>query len=181
MKSHVNRPPVSKETIHTLINSLSSDDPTERNRAQNRLSKIGKPAVNALITLTSQPQAALRREAASILGEIRVPSAIPALINLLVDEAFEVRWRAAESLIKMKRDSVVPLFQELQRGNRFESIWFLEGVHHILRKLDEEGYLGPPSQKVLEAFEDPMKEIAIPMAAEKALEALKKPRGQLTR
>jgi hypothetical protein len=72
-----------------------------------------------------------------------------------------------------KRDGVVPLFQELQRRNRFDSVWFLDGANHILRKLNEEGYLGPPSPKVLEAFEDPMKEIAIPKAAERALEALK--------
>ncbi|HUH97912.1 MAG TPA: HEAT repeat domain-containing protein [Anaerolineales bacterium] len=175
MKSHFNRPSASKETINKLIGSLGSHDPTERNKAQIRLAGIGRPAVSALIKLASRPEAALRREAASVLGDIGAPSAIPSLIELLVDEAFEVRWRAAESLIKMKRAAVVPLFQELQRGNRFGSIWFLEGVHHILRKLDEEGYLGPPSQKVLAAFEDPMKEIVIPRAAEKALEALKKP------
>ena len=98
------------------------------------------------------------------------PSAIPTLINLLVDEAFEVRWRAAESLIEMKRDALIPLFQALLQKDRLNSVWFLEGVHHILRKLDEKGYLGPASQKVLEAFKDPVKEIAVPEAAEKALE-----------
>jgi len=67
---------------------------------------------------------------------------------------------------------LVPLFQELIQKDRFDSVWFLEGVHHILGKLDEKGYLGPVSQKVLEAFKEPVKEIAVPKAAEKALEAL---------
>jgi HEAT repeat protein len=174
MKSHFNRPAASRKTISELINLLSSKDQTQRNRAQNRLSEIGKSAVPALIKLTTQPEPGLRREAAAILGDIHAPSAIPALIDLLDDEAFEVRWRAAESLIKMKRDTVIPLLRELQEKNRFESLWFLESVHHVLRKLDEEGYLAPPSQKVLEAFSDPMQEIAIPEAAEKAFEALNK-------
>jgi H+-transporting ATPase len=172
MDSYVNHPSVSTETLTKLVQSIGSHNLSERKKAQNRLTEIGEKAVPALIKLTMHSKSELRREAAVILGDIRDSSAIPALINLLVDEAFEVRWRAAESLIKMKRNAVVPLFLELQHSSRFGSAWFLEGVHHILRKLDEQGYLGPPSQKVLVAFKDPVKAIAIPTAAEKALEAL---------
>ncbi len=120
MKSHIDRPATSRKTINELINLLSSKVPTERNTAQDRLSAIGKPAVPALIKLTTQPEPELRREAAAILGNIHTSSAIPALINLLEDEAPEVRWRAAESLIKMERDVIIPLFQELCKKNRFE-------------------------------------------------------------
>ena len=172
MKTHFNRPPASKEAISKSISLLDSGNPTKRHQAYNRLSEIGEKAVPALIQLTADSKSERRREAAAVLGDIHDPSAIPALIHLLDDEAFEVRWRAAESLIKMERASVVPLFQELQHSNHFDSVWFLEGVQHILRKLNKEGYLGPPSQKVLQAFEDPVKEIAIPRAAEKALETL---------
>ncbi len=172
MKSRINLPSASKKNIREAINLLSSRDATERNRAQSNLIEIGKPAVAPLLKLTKQPDTELRREAAALLGNIGDPSAVPVLIDLLDDESFEVRWRSAESLIKMKRETVIPLFRELQRKKRFDSLWFLEGVHHILRKLDEEGYLGPPSQKVLEAFDDPVKQIAIPVAAEKALESL---------
>ncbi len=172
MKVHFNRPSASKETIRKLIDALGSRDPTKRHQAHNRLSEFGGKAIPALIKLTADPKPELRREAASILGDIHDPSGIPALINLLDDEAYEVRWRAAESLIKMDRDGIIPLFRELQHSNRFDSAWFLDSVHHILRKLNEKGYLGPPSQKVLKAFEDPVKEIAIPEAAEKALETL---------
>ena len=172
MKVHFNRPSASKETIRKLIDALGSRDPTKRHQAHNRLSEFGGKAIPALIKLTADPKPELRREAASILGDIHDPSGIPALINLLDDEAYEVRWRAAESLIKMDRDGIIPLFRELQHSNSFDSAWFLDSVHHILRKLNEKGYLGPPSQKVLKAFEDPVKEIAIPEAAEKALETL---------
>ncbi len=172
MEKHIYDSFTPKESTDKLIDLLDSGDPFERKEAQNRLSEIGKPAVPALIKLTKHPESELRWEAAKILGDIGDPAAIPTLINLLVDEAFEVRWRAAESLIKMKRASIIPLFQELQREKRFESVWFMEGVHHVLRKLDEIGYLGLPSQKVLEAFKNPSNEIAVPEAAEKALEAL---------
>jgi HEAT repeat protein len=170
MKPHFDQSGNTKETISELIKLLSSRDPAKRKQAHDRLIQIGKPAVTALIKLTTWPKTELRREAASILGDMEDPSAIPTLINLLVDDAFEVRWRAAESLIKMKRDALIPLFQELIQKDRFDSVWFLEGVHHILGKLDEKGYLGPASQKVLAAFKDPVKEIAVPKAAEKALE-----------
>ena len=176
MNSHLNleRLSTSQETIKAWIDSLGSQDPAERKQAQSHLVGIGKPAAAALIQLTANPKSEVRREAALILGDIRDPAAIPVLINMLVDEAFEVRWRAAESLVKMKRDVVIPLLQELQRSNRFNSVWFLEGARHVLRKLDEEGYLGMPSQKVLAAFADPVRIIAVPIAAEKATEALGK-------
>lgn len=173
MKSHFNPLSTSPGTINKLIESLSSKDLSERTQAEYRLIEIGNPAVTALIQMASQNKSDHRWKAASILGDIRDPSAISTLINLLIDETVEVRWRAAESLIKMGRETVVPLFQELLKKDRFGSMWFLDGVHHILRKLDDEGYLGPPSQAVLKAFDDPVKEIAIPEAAEKALEMLK--------
>jgi HEAT repeat protein len=172
MESHIYHTPVSMDFINNLIELLDSRDPSVRKEAQNHLAEIGRSAVPALMKLTNQPKSELRWEAAYILGDIGDPMAIPTLIALLVDEAFEVRWRAAESLIKMNRASIIPLFQELQHENRFESVWFMEGVHHILRKLDEIGYLGLPSQGVLEAFNHPSNEIAVPEAAEKALEAL---------
>ena len=171
MKSHLYQSSSTKKSIHESISLLNSRDPDQRNRAREFLLHAGKPAITALISSTAQPNAELRREVVSILGDMQDLSAIPTLINLLVDEAFEVRWRAAESLIEMKRDALIPLFQALLQKDRLNSVWFLEGVHHILRKLDEKDYLGPASQKVLEAFKDPVKEIAVPEAAEKALEA----------
>ena len=175
METHINRIPASKGDIEQLIQELTSHDSNERMNAQIRLTEIGKPAVPILIEMTTKPEPNLRREAAFVLGEMHEPSAIRALIDLLVDEAFEVRWRAAESLVKMERDTLIPLFQELIRKERFGSVWFLDSVHHILSKLDEKGYLAPPSQGVLDAFKDPVKEIAIPEAAEKALEVLTGP------
>jgi len=60
------------------------------------------------------------------------------------------------AVVRTSQTILLTVFQELQQGNRFDAVWFLDGAHHILRKLNEEGYLGPPSPKVLEAFEDPM-------------------------
>ena len=147
-QSHIDPDPSSDQAIKGWIGSLGSHDPNVRKTAYGRLTGIGKPAMPALIQLTADPEPELRREAAAILGDIGDPTSIPTLIDLLVDEAFEVRWRAAESLVKMKRESVIPMFQALRNSDRFNSVsWSLEGTHHILRKLDEEGYLGPPSRQ----------------------------------
>jgi HEAT repeat protein len=135
-------------------------------------SETGEGLIASLIESTSSPQADVRRQAAQQLGDLRARTGIPALIGLLTDEAFEVRWRAAESLVKLEKACLVPLLEELVRAERFDSIWFLEGVHHVFRKLAEEGLLDAASERVLEAFDAQVAEVSVPEAAERALEAL---------
>jgi HEAT repeat protein len=155
---------------------LDSSDPEERRQAAYHLAEIGAPAVPSLLKLLGTADPALRKTAALVLGDIGDPSSLPELINHLDDNALEVRWRAADRLIEMKRESLAPIFRELLKETRFGSEWFLEGVHHVLRTLDEEGYLAPPSQRVLRAFRDSMIKTAVPVAAEQALETLEKSR-----
>ena len=93
-QSHIDPDPSSDQAIKGWIGSLGSHDPNVRKTAYGRLTGIGKPAMPALIQLTADPEPELRREAAAILGDIGDPTSIPTLIDLLVDEAFEVRWRA---------------------------------------------------------------------------------------
>lgn len=162
---------VSVSTIFDLMALLKSKDPHERKKAQYELIDIGKPAIQPLLQMVHDPDVEVRREITAILGELADPSAIPSLIDLMDDEAFEVRWRAAESMTKMKRAALIPLLKELKLKKRFSSPRFLEGAHHILRLLNEEGYLGP-SVQVLEAFDATEREIAIPWTANKVLETL---------
>jgi HEAT repeat protein len=156
--------------IQELIWQLTSGEQKQRKQARSSLIEIGHIAVPALIDLLHKPQKETRWEAANILGEIQDPIAIHPLITLLDDDVFEVRWRAAESLIKMKRDCIIPLLMELRIN--FDSPRIREGAHHILHKLDDLGYLGFPSEEVLKALENPDSDIHVPWAAEKALETL---------
>ena len=157
--------------IYDSMEALGSKDPTARKKAQITLAGIGKQAVPALLQSVHRPEAEVRRQIAAIFGEIKDPSTVPALIDMLEDSSYEVRWRAAESLIKMKRIALVPLLKELQRKERFGSVIFLDSAHHVLRILNEEGCLGP-STDVLAAFDGPQRDVTIPWACLRTLEKL---------
>ncbi len=62
------------------------------------LEAIGKPAVDALLEALGDPEGAIRRFAARLLGRIRDPRAIQPLGMALYDMHFEVGQAAAESL-----------------------------------------------------------------------------------
>lgn len=155
--------------LDELVQQLGSDKLGERKRARAALISAGNPSVPALISLLSNHSSELRWEAAYVLGEIKSPEAAPALVNALEDEALEVRWRAAVGLIKLKRHSLIPLFEALK--GCFDSVLLREGAHHVLRGLDKEGVLADPSLKVLEALESVEPAITVPWAVERALEA----------
>jgi hypothetical protein len=106
-----------------------------------------------------------------LLGKIRDPAAIPKLLDLLDDDVLEIRWRAAESLIMMGHDCVIPLLREVIKPERYRSTQFLDSARHVMRKLSEKGYIRP-SIKVLEAFDSPNREAAVPWAAERLLEIM---------
>ncbi|HEX2976178.1 MAG TPA: HEAT repeat domain-containing protein [Bacteroidales bacterium] len=57
-----------------------------------------------------------RQEIAKIVRIIADRRSIPALINLLEDNESDIRWIAAESLIKIGRKSIIPLLRSIQAG-----------------------------------------------------------------
>lgn len=74
----------------------------------------------------------IRDEVAGIIDFVADKRSIPALINLLDDNESDVRWIAAESLIRIGRKSLVPLLNSLKDGKQF---LFPARVHHILHSL----------------------------------------------
>ena len=78
----------------------------------------------------------LKHEIANTVNLIADRKSIPALINLLKDPEFDVRWIAAEGLIKIGRKSIVPLLKTIRDE---ESSYFMnKGAHHILQSLISE-------------------------------------------
>lgn len=99
--------------IRLLIAQLGTKDGEVRQRARQSLVAIGKPAVPLLIEALSNHDAQVRWEAVKTIGEIRAPIAAAALVETLEDEEFDVRWLAAEALIALGREAVVPLLKAL--------------------------------------------------------------------
>jgi uncharacterized protein YrrD len=177
-----NAPPVEPDTadsrqkfgresalIKTLIGFLTSRSGLTRQYARTSLVAIGKPAVPALLALLKNKKSRGRWEVLKALGEIRDPSAISELITRLNDESFEIRWLAAEALVALGSQVIVPLLQALIRQS--DSVYVRESAHHILRSLVDDKtkkFIRP----VLTALEDMDYSMMVPMAARKALRSL---------
>jgi len=137
-------------TIDELTTALRSDNGLLREHARQALVSAGSAAVEPLIELLTDDSHQVRWEVAKILGEIADRKAASSLVRTLEDEEFDVRWLAAEALIAIGRDALVPLIQELER--RPESIWLRQGAHHVLHDLSDVG-LRAEAAPVLRALE----------------------------
>ena len=162
------------ETIASLVDALAGTDGVERRVAREKLEKIGRQAVPALLTALQSPSARARWEAAKALGEIADPSAALALVGTLEDEEPGVRWLAATALINLGHAALAPLLRGLESSG--DSIWLREGAHHVLRSLIREG-VADEAIPVLEALEDIEPSIEAPIAAYHVLQALRE-RGE---
>jgi HEAT repeat protein len=158
------------QTIEGLIMALSSDNGFARREARQSLLAIGSPVVHPLIEALRQENDNVRREAVRALIEIGGGEVAPALIKTLEDEEFDIRWLAAEGLIKLGMDGLKALLQALiDHGN---SALLLEGAHHVIHYMAKGGlreHLGP----VLGSLEGVEPAVKAPIAAFHALEKLK--------
>lgn len=69
-----------------------------RNSAAEELTKIGKPAVNTLVSALKNENSVVRERAIGVLGGIRDTSSVAPLITMLKDNVLEVRKKAAMAL-----------------------------------------------------------------------------------
>lgn len=157
--------------IESLITALGSHDVLARDRAHHALVQIGQPAVAPLAAALRDDHELVRGEAARALGELRDPTAAVALIGALDDQGFDVRWLAAEGLIALKAAGVAPLLSSLIDAS-WDNVWLREGAHHILRSLLGEPF-GAALAPVVAAIEGVEPSVTVPLAAYKALDALR--------
>jgi HEAT repeat protein len=155
--------------IDSLIADLTCDDVVRCQKARKALVSIGKPAVPSLIKLLSHQKEQLRWEAVKALSQIADPSTTRVFLDSLEDKDFDIRWLAAEGLIAIGRDGLVPLLKALIK--RSDSVWFRNGAHHVLHDLARKG-LYDRVRPVLVALEDTEPSIEVPLAAESVLNHL---------
>lgn len=74
-----------------------------------------------------------RQEISKIVKIIADRRSIPALISLLEDNEADIRWIAAESLIKIGRKSIIPLLRSVQSGKVY--CFPGNGAWHVLQCL----------------------------------------------
>jgi hypothetical protein len=124
--------------------SLDTKSSGKKLAARNTLVKMGEIIIPQMHKLLGSGNVLLRSEAAKIVELIADRRSITLLIRLLDDKEFEIRWIAAEGLIKIGRRSILPLLKSVRDG---ESTYFHnKGAHHVLNSLlneSEKKKLGP--------------------------------------
>jgi len=160
----------SADSVSALITDLASKQGQTREAARTSLVSIGKPAIPYLLPLLKNRKHQIRWEAVKALGEIKDPAATDGLILSLTDEEFAVRWLAAEGLVALGLQIVIPLLKSLTQVKEETSVLLRDGAHHILRALitDDRGKVLQP---VLTALEDIEFTSKVPPAAELALKS----------
>jgi hypothetical protein len=125
------------DDLEELINeSLDSKDFSRKLSARETLVKMGKKILPQMHKLLNSENDSLCLEAAKIVELIADRRSIPFLIGLLDDTIFDMRWIAAEGLIKIGRPSICPLLKSVRDGK--SSLIFNRGTHHILLSLVDE-------------------------------------------
>jgi len=158
-------------TISLLIAKLAAKDGREREKARWFLVAIGSPAVADLIELLEARNEQVRWEAAKALADIADPAAADALVKTLEDKVFDVRWLAAEGLIKLGQVGIVPLLKALIE--RSDSPWLRIGVHHVLHDLVAGDLnLKELAQPIIDSLEDAESVIETPLIAKAILDRL---------
>ena len=123
--------------IQELVKALGSKKGIERKKARAALVAKGEDIIEVLAELCSHDKRIYRWEALKTMEEIGHKSAIPYFIQALEDNENDIRWIAAEGLIKLGHHSVKPLLQALME--KPDSIFILSGIHHVfydLKKTD---------------------------------------------
>jgi HEAT repeat protein len=136
--------------------------------ARNTLVSMGKKILPQLHKVLSADNDDLRKEVVKIVELIADPKSISILITLLDDSEFDIRWIAAEGLIRIGRRSIVPLLKSIRDGKC--SYFTDKRAHHVLGNLLTESEKND-LETLLLSLDDYLKarEIA-PTEAAKALE-----------
>jgi len=132
-----------EHVIAGLIESLKTEDNAgARNSAIEGLVQIGVPALEALLPVLTIPDPDVRKFVADILGDIRDPRSVPALITRLVEDDDEnIRVAAAEALGKIRdRRAVDALLGCL---NRYDQGWLDYAAAEALGEIGDGRALGP--------------------------------------
>ena len=148
--------------VEPLITALKNDEYSGvRWKAAEALSKIGAPAVEALIGALRHHDDDVRWKAAIALGEIGDPRAIDPLIMLLCDEDRFVKSHAALALGAMGEPAVIPLLRALREGDG-NLRW---GAAIALGKIHDPRAIEPLIHALADKYENVRSESATSLAA----------------
>ena len=151
-----------ERSIDELIELLNDKDDFVVEDAVGELELRAEEALDPLIDALSSRKKQIRLNAATLLGAINDPKAIPALIETLRDNNKLVRREASTSLSRMGQPAVAPLIDTLNDEDwrvRGAAAWALgnlgdESAIPALEKLldDESGYVKSGAESAIKSI-----------------------------
>lgn len=147
----------SENEIQQLIDKLGSRSGTERKDAREKLVIKGGQALEQLEDLLDSPRYLIRWEAMKTMEEIGDPGSIPVFIGALEDDESEIRWIAAEGLIRIGIQSIGPILRTIIDKSGSNSVFVFAEAHHVFYELKKRGVLpeGFPVDKLLSVLKNP--------------------------
>ncbi len=141
--------------VKIILETLCCENGMERKKARKKLVAKGKNVIKYLKDLVNHPKHIYRWEALKTMEEIGDPASIPLFIEALEDDESDIRWIAAEGLIKLGAQSIRPLLNALIEKS--DSIFILAGAHHVFYDLKKAGKLPKdfPIDKLLFKLKSP--------------------------
>jgi hypothetical protein len=95
--------------------------------------KQGEKILPVMYKLLKSDYKTTRREAMKVVELIAHKSSVPVAIDMLEDRESEIRWIAAETLIRIGRYSIKPILEALVANGM--SYYVRKGAHHVLSEL----------------------------------------------
>jgi HEAT repeat protein len=121
------------EIISLFKESLDTGNVKLKLKSRKTLVRMGKTILPLLHKLSASENVIIRMEAVKILELVADRRSMYEFIRLLEDKEFDIRWTAAEGLIRIGRRSIRPLTEAVRDGEN--SIVLNEGAHHVLTAL----------------------------------------------
>lgn len=124
---------MSNDRLVRALEDILDPDLHKRSEAARMIVEAGAEATPALVEFLREGPHVARWQAARLLGEIADPKAAPDLVRALEDEEDDVRWLAAEALVRLGREALPALFDALIDPEKPITPWLRQGAHHVLR------------------------------------------------
>jgi hypothetical protein len=151
--------------ISGLISQLRCGDAEAcSDDARTQLLAIGTPAAQAIMEAMRVEKGAARVEMAKLLRQMADRSTAGALIQLLSDDDFDVRFEAVEGLSSLGYDGLEPLIAAIIRSPG--SLKLRGAAHHVLHHVASLGYY-ELLKPLMMAIEGPIPNVEVPAAARK--------------
>lgn len=123
--------------IVKLLNAVFDDrDYKKMHNARLSLVWLGKSILPQLHKLVKSENSLIRQEAAKLIQIAADRRSIQVLIVLLDDKEYDIRWIAAEGLIRIGRKSIVPLLKAVSGGET--TLFSNKRVHQVFSVLFSE-------------------------------------------